>query len=169
MLRGPREGWNPRESIRLFRPGIRSGFSLNPRGFRFGSTPVVSIRSALTRDPQPRRADRTGFPLIGTGFRLNRSAEPSVRSAERMNPCAEPTDRSAVPSKIFGERLNARGFRFARSPVRTNRTWERMNGSPEPMRENREGLLGFAERLAVSMSSAASLASSWNSSPCHTT
>ena len=135
----------------------RGRFSLTGRGLRSGSTPVASNRSALRRDPEPRKANRTGFPFIGTGFRLNRFAEPSVRSAERMTGCAERMDRSAVPCKICGERLNGRGFRFARFPVRTNQTWERMNGSPEPMSENRGRWLGFAERRDGETSALAAL------------
>ncbi len=149
IRRGPREGWNPRKSIRPSRPDIRSGSLLNPRDLRSGLTAVASNRTALAGDPQPEKANRTGFPFIGTEFRPSRTAEPSVRTAERMNGCAERSNRTAVPSKIRGGRLNARGFPFARSPVRTNGTWERMNGSPEPMHGSPERLLGFAERLAV--------------------
>lgn len=113
IRRGPREGWNPRESIRSLLPDIRSGFSLDLRGLRSGATPVASIRPALRRDPRPRTANRTGFPFNGTGFRPN-------HSSERLNGCAERTVRSAVPCEICGVRLNGRGFRFARSAVRLN-------------------------------------------------
>ena len=128
IRRGPRESWNPRESNRSSRPGIRSGLSLNPRGLRSGETPLASNRTALTGDPPPEKANRTGLPFIGsglapngtgfppngtglpcngtgfpfhgTGVRLNRTAEPSVRGAEGMSGCAERSDRTAVPSNI---------------------------------------------------------------------
>jgi hypothetical protein len=127
LRRGPREGWNPR----------------------------ASIRPPLRPDPKPRGANRTGFPLIATGFRLSRTVELSVRSAEPMNGCARRTVRLPVPRKTYGGRLNARAFRFARLPVRTSGTWERMDECPEPMRANRRRLLGSAERPSISREGAA--------------